>query len=106
MEVVGWLQGAGLDGIIRYETFYGVNAGLEKKFLDDRLRVQMSADGIVQKFFHGSVNYQNMNFQILSAWEAPVFRLNLNWKFGNRYLKDRENRRSASEAERNRVQQN
>ena len=106
MEVVGWLQGAGLDGIIRYETFYGVNAGLQKKFLDDRLRVQFSADGIVQKFFHGRVNYQNMNFQILSQWEAPVFRLNLNWKFGNRYLKNREQRKSASESERNRVQQN
>ncbi len=106
MEVTGWLQGAGLDGIIRYETFYGVNAGVQKKFLGDRLRVQFSADGIVQKFFNGRVDYQNMDFRIVSAWEAPVFRLNLNWNFGNRYLKNRENRKSASEEERNRVQQN
>jgi len=67
LEVTGWLQGKGLDGIIRHETFYGVDAGLQKKFLDNKLRVQLSADGIIQKFFVGKVDYQNLNFDINST---------------------------------------
>ncbi len=103
-EITGWLQGKGLDGIIRYETFYGVDAGLQKEFFDDQLRLQLSADGIVQKFFNGVVDYENLDFSLLSQWEAPTVTLRATWKFGNQYLKNRESRRSSSATERQRAQ--
>lgn len=103
VEVTGWLQGKGLDGIIRYETFYGLNAGIQKKFLDDKLQVQLSADGIVQKFFEGKVDYANLNYDVVSRWEAPTFNARVTWKFGNQFLKNNEKRKSASEEERNRM---
>jgi ferric enterobactin receptor len=106
LEVTGWLQGAGLDGIIRYETFYGLDAGIQKKFFDNKVRVQLSADGIVQKFFEGSANYANLNMDIVSAWEAPVFRGRITYNFGNKDIKERERRRGASADERNRVNTN
>lgn len=106
LEVTGWMQGAGLDGIIRFETFYGLDAGLQKKFLDDKLRVQFSADGIVQKFFEGKVTYANLNYNLLSAWEAPVFQTRITWNFGNQNLEGREKRKAASETERERLNGN
>ncbi|HMQ49786.1 MAG TPA: outer membrane beta-barrel protein [Saprospiraceae bacterium] len=106
LEVTGWFQGKGLDGIIRHESMYGVDAGIQKKFLDDQLRFELSADGIIQKFFQGKVDYANLDFNILSQWEAPIFQTRITWNFGNKYLKDRENRKAASEAERQRAQGN
>ncbi|MCB0636852.1 MAG: TonB-dependent receptor [Lewinella sp.] len=104
LEATGWLQGAGIDGIIRYETFYGLDAGVQKTLLNDQLRLQFSVDGIVQKFFHGRVDYQNLDYNLVSAWEAPIARLRATWNFGNQYLKGRENRRSTSDRERQRAQ--
>lgn len=105
MEITGWYQGKGLDGIMAYDPLFGVDAGIERKFLDDKLRVQLSAEGIIQRFWYGEVNYQNMNFDIVSRWEAPIVNLNVTWKFGNQYLKKDESRRSAAEEERRRAQE-
>ncbi|MEM7574251.1 MAG: outer membrane beta-barrel protein [Bacteroidota bacterium] len=106
MEVTGWYQGAGLEGIIRTNPLYGVSLGLEKTFLDDRLSLQFEADGIVQKFFTGTIQYQDQDFNIESRWEAPVFYVRASYKFGNQYLKGRERRNSASSSERNRLNDN
>lgn len=106
LEATGWIQGSGLDGIIRHETFYGLDAGIQKKFFDNKLRVQLSVDGIVQKFFEGRVDYANLNFDLKSSWEAPVFNTRITYNFGNQSLKGREKRESSSDTERNRVNGN
>ena len=99
----GWYQGKGLDGIIRYEPMYGLDAGLQKDFWDDRLNLVLSAEGIVQQFFRGEIRYQEQNLDILSTWEAPVFSAKVTYKFGNRFLKEGERRNSASQEERDRI---
>ena len=38
-EVSGWYQGKGFEGIIRTDALYGVSAGLERDFFDDRLNL-------------------------------------------------------------------
>jgi hypothetical protein len=106
LEVTGWLQGAGIDGLIRHETFYGLDAGIQKKFFDNKLRVQLSADGIVQKFFEGTIDYANLEYELVSAWEAPVVQARVTWSFGNQSIKGRERRNSSSDTERNRVENN
>lgn len=106
LEVTGWMQGKGLDGILRHETMYGVDAGIQKKFLDNKLRVQLSADGIIQKFFHARVDYANLNYNLVSEWEAPTVQARVTWNFGNQSLKGRESRKSASSSERQRAQDN
>ena len=79
---------------------------IQKKFFDNKLRVQFSADGIVQKFFEGRVDYANLNYDLVSSWEAPTFQTRITWNFGNQNLKSRESRRSSSASERNRVNGN
>jgi hypothetical protein len=102
-EVSGWYQGKGIDGIIRTDPLYGVSAGLEKDFFDDRLNFVLSGDGIIQKFFTGSIRYQEQNLDIRSIWEAPVVSVKLTYKFGNRFLKKNEGRRSSASEERGRL---
>ncbi|WP_420459637.1 outer membrane beta-barrel protein [Neolewinella sp.] len=103
LQVSGFYQGRGLDGIIRYDPLYGVDAGLEKDLLDDRLNLVLSAEGIVQKFFTGTINYQEQDLDVRSTWEAPIFTAKLTYNFGNRFLKGRERRGSASEEEKGRL---
>ena len=103
LQVSGFYQGRGLDGIIRFDPLYGVDAGLEKDLFDDRVNLVLSADGIVQKFFTGSIDYQDQDLDILSTWEAPIFSAKVTYKFGNRFLKSRESRNSASAEEKGRL---
>lgn len=102
-EISGWYQGKGIEGIIRTDPLYGVSAGLEKDFFDDRVNLQLSGDGIIQKFFTGTIRYQEQNLDIRSLWEAPVFYAKVTYKFGNRFLKKNESRRSAASEERGRL---
>ncbi|MFT7120986.1 MAG: hypothetical protein ACJAZ9_001164 [Neolewinella sp.] len=102
-EVSGWYQGKGGDGIIRTNPLYGVSAGVEKDFFDDRLNFILSGDGIIQKFFTGTIRYQEQNLDIESTWEAPVVSFKLTYKFGNRFLKKNQGRKSAASEERGRL---
>ncbi|WP_020569624.1 outer membrane beta-barrel protein [Neolewinella persica] len=102
-EVSGWYQGNGIDGIIRTDPLYGVSAGVEKDFFDDRLNFILSGDGIVQKFFTGTIRYQEQNLDLRSIWEAPVVSVKLTYKFGNRFMKNNEGRKSAASEERGRL---
>lgn len=104
LEVTGWYQGAGVEAIMSYRPLYGVNAGLQKNFLDDKLELQISGEGIIQQFWRGEVRYQNQNFDIVSTWEAPIVNFRINYKFGNQFLKKGENRRSSADEERQRAQ--
>ena len=98
-----WYQGQGLDGLFRYKPMYGLDAGLQKDFWDDRLNLILSADGIIQQFFRGEIRYQQQNLDAVSSWEAPVFSVKVTYKFGNRFLKQGERRNSASQEERDRI---
>ncbi|MFT5999120.1 MAG: ferric enterobactin receptor [Neolewinella sp.] len=102
-EISGWYQGNGIDGIIRTNPLYGVSAGVEKSFFDDRLDFVLSGDGIIQKFFTGTIRYQEQSIDIRSTWEAPVVSVKLTYKFGNRFLKKSEGRRSSASEERGRL---
>ena len=103
LQVSGFYQGSGIDGIIRFRPLYGVDAGLEKDLFDDRVNLILSADGIIQEFFRGTIDYQEQDLAIYSTWEAPIFSAKVTYKFGNRFLKNREKRGSASEEERGRL---
>ncbi len=103
LQVSGWYQGKGIDGIIRHAPLYGVDAGLEKDLFDDRVNLILSVDGLLQQYFRGTIQYQEQDLSVLSTWEAPVFSAKVTYKFGNRFLSGRERRGSASETERGRL---
>lgn len=104
MEVTGWFQGQSIEeGLIRGEYLYGVDAGLQKKMLDGRLNWQLSVDNLFFRYFHGSINYENQQINILSTWEAPRFNCRLTYNFGNRFLKKKDSVNTSGSELRKRV---
>ena len=103
-ELSGWYQGRNLEGIIRGEPLYGVSAGLERDFLDDRLNLVISGEGLIQKFFFGTIDYLEQQTEVVSRWELPIVSVKATYKFGNRFLKRGEGRQSAAQEERGRLE--
>ena len=95
-EASGWWNSGGQDGIIRGEWLYGVDAGISKKFLDDKLRLSFGVESIINRFFHGKIDYANMNLDVLSIWDGPVYNFQATYKFGNQHMKDKGNRKSSA----------
>ena len=89
--------------MIRSNALYGVDAGIQKKFLDNRLNFQLSADGIIQQFFSGTIQFQNQDFRIRSYWEAPVVNMRMTYSFGNRFLKNKDKVKTSGSEARQRV---
>lgn len=102
VEASGWYYSGGIEGIIVGEHLYGVDVGASKKFLNDKLKVSVGVDNLLVRFWHGNVDFGGMNARIISKWDAPVFNLQLNYKFGNQHMKSKKHRGGASD-ELNRV---
>ncbi len=106
MELSGWWNSGALQGIITSEWLYGVDVGVARKFLNDKLKVSFGIDNVLRRFFQGDVQYANMDFDIVSRWDAPVYNCQVSYKFGNQHMKSKGGRSSSAEDVINRAQQN
>ncbi|NNE29440.1 MAG: TonB-dependent receptor, partial [Saprospiraceae bacterium] len=95
-EVNFWWVSGGQEGLIQYDPMYGTSFGLQRNFLNDQLEVGIEWDDPIVKYWQGEILYQNMDLNIESRWDVRELSINLKYKFGNRYMKNRENRRRAS----------
>lgn len=95
-EISGWWNSGGQDGIIRGEWLYGIDAGVSRKFLDDKLRLSFGVESILNRFFHGRIDYANMDLRVLSIWDGPVYNFQATYKFGNQHMKDKGRRKSSA----------
>ncbi len=95
-EVGGWIQSGGQEGIIQSGTLYGSSIGLERKFMDEQLRVAVSLEDPIFNPYDGRIDFQDQRIDIINSWEQPIVMLNLTYKFGNRYLKSKDRRASAA----------
>jgi len=96
-EVNVWWVSGGQEGLIQYEAMYGSSIGIQRKFLNDQLVIGLEWDDPIYKYWNGNLNYQNMDIDIESQWDTRDVNLNITYKFGNRYMKNRNNRKRASE---------
>jgi hypothetical protein len=96
-EVSGFYTSGGMQGLITSEWMYSVRFGLSKSFFDNRLKLNIGGDDVLCRFYHGSVNYSNMNLNVISEWDAPDFTVRLSYKFGNRHLKEKEHKSGATD---------
>jgi len=96
-EVNVWWVSGGQEGLIQYDAMYGSSIGIQRKFLNEQLVIGLEWDDPVFKYWNGNLNYQNMNIDIESQWDTRDVNLNITYKFGNRYMKNRNNRKRASE---------
>lgn len=105
-SISGWYNSGGQQGIINAEWLYGVDVGLSKKFLDDKLKVSVGVENLLARYMHAEIKYANMDLFIFDRWDGPVLNMQFSYKFGNQHFKSKEGRRSSASEELNRVNTN
>jgi hypothetical protein len=98
-EMNGWYRKGGLQGLIEIGEMYGLDMGLQGKFWDDHLEVNLAANQLIFKTFSGKVDFGNQHYKVNMGWETRIFELSAKYKFGNRFLKERKKGKSSAEEE-------
>jgi iron complex outermembrane receptor protein len=103
-EVSGYYSGPGIwGGVFIYESSWGLNLGLQKKFLRERLNVRLSAEDLFYET--GWDGYSNFNGLLATGggrWDSRRISLSLGYRFGNDNVKSRK-RSTGIETEAGRV---
>lgn len=95
-EASGWYVSGGQDGIIDFGHMYGSEFGVQKKFLDDKLSVNLSWSDPIYRYWNGILNYSNMQATMQSQWETNVVEMRISYKFGNQHLKKKAKRKGGA----------
>jgi hypothetical protein len=103
-EVSGYYSGPGIwGGVFVYESSWGLNLGLQRKFLQERLNVRLSAEDLFYET--GWDGYSNFNGLLATGggrWDSRRISLSLGYRFGNDNVKSRK-RSTGIETEAGRV---
>lgn len=105
VEASAWYTSSGIEGIMEFNSLYGVSFGAKKTFFDKRLSLSTSLDDAFYEYWTANIVYANMDVDLKSTWETKIFRLNLVYRFGNRYLKKRNRQQNSAQEELNRANQ-
>ncbi len=105
IELSGWFAGPGIwGGVFEYDFNWALNAGIQKEFLDKKLKVRLSMNNIFDGFgwrgvseFNGLVSYGQ------GDWDNRYFATSLKYNFGNQNVKSRK-RNTGIEDEAERVE--
>lgn len=103
IELGGWYNGPGVEGIQISEYLYSMSMGVQKKILKDKGLINVSFDDIFFRYWHGRIDHANFEANIRSEWETQIVNLTFTYSFGNQYLKKGERRRSGAAEEQDRV---
>ena len=105
VEASAWYTSSNLEGIMESNGLYGVSFGAKKTFFDNKLSISGSMDDLFYEYWTANIIYSNMDVDLKSTWETRIFRLNLVYKFGNRFLKKRKYQKNSAQEELNRANQ-
>ncbi len=101
-ELNGWYTSNGIEGIMLSQPLYGMDAGLQYKFLDGKARINLSVDNFVYKPWIADIQFNGLDALVKSDWESPVVNLRFSYKFGNKHLKQNNRRNDSNSEEKNR----
>jgi len=101
-EISAYYSTGGLEGQIDYKWIAGIDIALSKKFLDDRLKVSVEFEEILNRKFLGNIKYDNVDANIESDWARQNLFLQLNYSFGSKFSK-KKRRNNASKDEQDRI---
>lgn len=89
-------------GVLNLRSFYGLDFGINRKFLDDNLNVQLSLSDIFNTWGNRAIysDLPGSNFDLVRTFDSRVLRLSLTYKFGNVKLKSTNKRGNAQDEER------
>ncbi|MCF8381743.1 MAG: TonB-dependent receptor [Bacteroidales bacterium] len=92
-------------GSVNVDGYYGLNFGIKKSFIKDRLLVQLSGNDILNtsSVYPFQSNYGGMNVDGDVTFDNRRFGFSLNYKFGNQQAKGGKRNRSAMDDELRRI---
>ena len=104
-EVSGNYGTGALEGGLDTDWFADLNFSLGKKFLDDKLKVNLALSKILNRGFVGVIDYNGLYAEVESNHSRQNIQLRLSYSFGSKFGK-KTSRRNASEDEENRINDN
>ncbi|WP_299835119.1 outer membrane beta-barrel protein [uncultured Tenacibaculum sp.] len=104
-EMSSYFGTGALEGQIDAGWIGDLSFSFGKKFLDDKLKVNLGINKVLNRGFVGTVNYDNINANIESNGSRQNVQLRLTYNFGSRFGKKKA-KRNASEEEQNRIDNN
>ncbi|MBL4593041.1 MAG: TonB-dependent receptor [Flavobacteriales bacterium] len=105
IEASAWYTSSNIEGIMESNSLYGVSFGAKKTFFENRLSVSASVDDLFYEYWTANIKYSNMDVDLESSWETRIFRINLVYRYGNRFLKKRKQQSNSAQEELNRANQ-
>ena len=94
-----------LDGQIEVDWLAGLDFSFGKRFLEDKLKVNLGFNKMLNRGFNGSIDYGNGTAQVESNGSRQNIQLRMVYSFGSKFGKKKSNR-NASEDEENRIDSN
>ena len=98
-ELTGYYTSGGLQGQIEHEWLAGISFAMSKKFIKDRLKINVGIGEILNRQFIGTVKYDNINADIISDWSRQNVYLQLTYNLGSKFNKERDRSNTTKEEE-------
>ncbi len=102
-EVNGFYSSANREGIITSDWIYGIGMGFSKKVLNDKGRISIGIDDVLNRFWNGHIDYANMDADLLVKWDVKVVNVQFSYTFGNQGIKAAEKNKGSAREEVNRI---
>jgi iron complex outermembrane recepter protein len=105
MEVSGWYNSPSVwGGTFKMEDMWGVDAGLQKRFMKGKMNLKVSVNDIFySQKWSGESNFGALYMTVNGRGDSRRFRVNLSYNFGNEQVKTARDRRTGLEDEKNRI---
>jgi len=105
IETNFWLNSPKVRGLERTIIYqYALNAGLQKSFMDKKLKFRLSVDDIfATNYWKGTLAYQNVNLLVQNNYISRRATFNISYAFGNQNVKSARSRNTATDDIKNRA---
>ena len=104
-EMTSYFGSGTLEDQIDVEWIGNLDFSFGRKFLNDRLKINLGINKVLNRGYVGTVNYDNVNAEIESNGSRQNVQLRLTYSFGYKFGK-KKNDRNSSKEEKNRINDN
>lgn len=92
LEVSGWYSGPGVwGGVFLYDPSWSLDVGIQRRFLQDKINVRLSAQDIFyEAYWSGVSEFNGLKSTGTGNWDSRRVSLSVTWDMGNRQLRSRQ----------------
>ena len=105
LEVSGFYNSPSLwGGNFEMDAMWGLDAGIQKKFMNDRANLKLAVTDIFHtQRWHGINQFGGLKMEASGNWESRQFRMSLSYLLGNNQVKASRRRATGLEDEQRRI---